>query len=113
MPARTLPIDRYQPATGRSGVSSELDQEGEIPPEEATMPRIFDRRSQRTLGVLDADEYAMFLALLQQPDLDDESPQIDATALDQLETLGASDNLRLVVRHALDGGDALDLGWEA
>ncbi len=77
------------------------------------MPRIFDRRSQRTLGVLDVAEYAMFLQLLQQPDLDDETPQIDAGALEQLETLGASDNLRLIVRQVLDGGDALDLGWEA
>jgi hypothetical protein len=95
------------------GVASNLDQQGETPPEEAIMPRIFDRRSQRTLGVLDVDEYAMFLQLLQQPDLDDETPQLDAGALEQLETLGASDNLRLIVRQVLDGGDALDLGWEA
>lgn len=77
------------------------------------MARIYDRRSQRTLGVLDDAEYAMFLDLLQQPDVEDESPQLDAGALDQLETVGASDNLRLVVRQVLDGGDEFDLGWEA
>jgi hypothetical protein len=76
------------------------------------MARIYDRRSQRTLGVLDAAEYAMFLDLLQQPDIEDESPQLDAGALERLENLGASDNLRLIVRQVLEGGDALDLGWE-
>ena len=77
------------------------------------MPRIYDRRSRRTLGVLDAAEYAMFLDLMQQPELDSESPQIDASAVERLETLGASDNLRVIVRQVVDGGDALDLGWEA
>jgi len=77
------------------------------------MPRIFDRRSQRTLGMLDAAEYTMFLDLLEQPDLEDESPQIDASAVERLESLHASDNLRLIVRQVLDGGDELDLGWEA
>lgn len=77
------------------------------------MARIYDRRSQRTLGVLDAAEYAMFLELLQQPDIEDETPQFDAGALERLETAGASDNLRLIVRQVLDGGDDLDFGWEA
>ncbi len=77
------------------------------------MARIYDRRSQRTLGVLDAAEYAMFLELLQQPDIEDETPQLDAGALERLETAGASDNLRLIVRQVLDGGDDLDFGWEA
>ena len=77
------------------------------------MPRIYDRRSRRTLGVLDAAEYAMFLDLMQQPELDNESPQLDARAIERLESISASDNLRVIVRQVVDGGDALDLGWEA
>jgi hypothetical protein len=112
MPAYGRKVDPHQRATWHMGVASELHQQGEIPPEEVTMPRIFDRRSQRTIGVLDADEYAMFLDLLQQPDIEDESPQIDASAVERLESLHASDNLLLIVRQVLDGGDDLDLGWE-
>lgn len=77
------------------------------------MPRVYDRRSKRTVGVLDAAEYVMFLQLLQQPELDSENPQIDASAVERAEAIGASDNLRLVLRQMIDGGDALDLGWEA
>ncbi|HWS27381.1 MAG TPA: hypothetical protein VN259_12545 [Xanthomonadales bacterium] len=76
------------------------------------MPRIFDRRSQRTIGVLDLAEFAMFQELMQQPELDNESPQLDASAIERLESIGASDNLRLIVRQVADSSSDVDLGWE-
>lgn len=80
--------------------------------QERNMPRIFDRRSQRTIGVLDIAELAMFQELMQQPELDSELPQLDASAVERLESIGASDNLRLIVRQVADCGADLDLGWE-
>jgi hypothetical protein len=76
------------------------------------MYRIFDRRTQRTLGTLDAQEFASFQQLLQQPANDDELPTIDPAALEGLQETGASANLRLMVRQVVDGSDWLDLGWE-
>jgi len=80
--------------------------------QERSMPRIFDRRSQRTIGVLDIAEFAMFQELMRQPELDSEIPQLDASAIERLESIGASDNLRLIVRQVADSGADLDLGWE-
>lgn len=76
------------------------------------MPRIFDRRSQRTIGVLDLAELAMFQELMQQPELDNESPQLDASAIERLQSIGASENLCLIVRQVADSNSDVDLGWE-
>lgn len=76
------------------------------------MQRIFDRRTQRTLGLIDELEFARFRSLFQNPISDDELPSIDPAAMERLDEAGASDNLRFVVRQVLDGSDDLDLGWE-
>lgn len=76
------------------------------------MPRIFDRRSQRTIGVLDLAELALFQELLQQPELDNECPQLDASAIERLQSIGASENLCLIVRQVADSSSDVDLGWE-
>lgn len=77
------------------------------------MARIFDRRSQRTLGVVDDAELRVLVDLLQQPAVEEERPLLDDGVIERLVETGASDNLRLIVRQILDGGDALDIGWEA
>lgn len=76
------------------------------------MHRIYDRRSQRTLGLLDDGELAAFRALMLQPAVDDDPAGLDPAAWERLEAAGVSDALRLVVQQALDGASHLDLGWE-
>ncbi|MGE4070612.1 MAG: hypothetical protein AB7E72_05500 [Lysobacterales bacterium] len=75
------------------------------------MQRIFDRRTQRTLGLIDEVEFASFRSLFQSSISDDELPSIDPAAMERLYEAGASDNLRFIVRQVLDGCDDLDLGW--
>ena len=75
------------------------------------MQRIYDRRTQRTLGLVNDAEFAIFRSLLLQPSLEEELPSIDPSALERMDEAGASDNLRFLVRQVLDGSDQLDLGW--
>lgn len=76
------------------------------------MPRIFDRRTGRHLGTLDADECAQLMALFEEPTRDEEPLPLDPDILERLAESGASDRLLLVVRQIMEGREDFDVGWE-
>lgn len=76
------------------------------------MPRIYDRRTGRDLGMLSEQEWVQLMALLEEP-TDDEMPSpIDPDAVERLAESGASDRLLSVVRQILQGREDFDLDWE-
>lgn len=76
------------------------------------MPRIYDRRSGRTLAHLDEAEFARFMALFDEPVHDDEAATLDPMAIDRLNDAGETGTVLVLVEQILSGAEDIDIAWD-
>lgn len=76
------------------------------------MPRIYDRRTGRTLAHLDDTEFARFMGLFEEPVHDEEAATLDPIALERLNESGDTGAVQLLVEQILAGPDAIVVAWD-
>ncbi|TXK64495.1 hypothetical protein [Alkalisalibacterium limincola] len=76
------------------------------------MPRIYDRRSGRTLAHLDDAEFKRFMTLFEEPVHDEEAATLDPMAVERLNDAGDAGTVGLLVEQILAGPDDIDIAWD-
>lgn len=76
------------------------------------MPRIYDRRTGRTLAHLDDVEFARFMTLFEEPVHDEDAATLDPRALERLDDAGETGTVLVLVEQILAGSDDVDIAWD-
>lgn len=76
------------------------------------MPRIYDRRTGRTLAHLDEQEFKRFMELFDEPVHEEDAATLDPMAIDRLNDAGESGTVLVLVEQILAGPEGLDVAWD-